>query len=105
MNTKNLVIGVLVVLALVFGVLYYQAQSQLGGAGSGPNHFQTENFLQGLFGGTAGQFGVRNNGTTFNAGGVEGGTVLNIATTTVTILGLSSQLLTGSQMCTVNMIM
>jgi len=65
MNTKNILIGVLVVLALVFGVLYYQAQSQLadlGRAGIGPTHYQTENFLQGLYGGTVGQFKVSNAG-------------------------------------------
>ena len=65
MNTKNISIGVLVVLALVFGVLYYQAQSQLadlGRAGIGPTHYQTENFLQGLYGGTVGQFKVSNAG-------------------------------------------
>lgn len=52
MNTKNIVIGVLVVLVLVFGILYYQAQLELaniGGAGIGPTQHMKWNFIQGLF--------------------------------------------------------
>jgi len=65
MNTKNIVICVLVGVTLVFGVLYFNASSQLadlGRAGIGPTHYQTENFLQGLYGGTVGQFKVSNAG-------------------------------------------
>lgn len=61
MNTKNIVIVALVITTLVFGVLYFNARGQLanvGTAGVGPTHYQTENFLQGLFGGTTGQFTV-----------------------------------------------
>jgi len=52
-------------LVLVFGILYYQAQSQLadlGKAGAGQTHYQAENFIQGLFGGSTGQFKVSNAG-------------------------------------------
>ena len=104
MNTKNLVIGLLVVGVLVFGTLYYLAQSKvsaleaLGAAGAGQTHFQAENFLQGLFGGTTGQFRVRNDGSTVTKGLVQGGTVLSLATTT------APYYLSGSEVCGVGLI-
>jgi len=65
MNYNKIIIGILAVLVVLFGILYFNAQSQLadlGRAGIGPTHYQTENFLQGLYGGTVGQFKVSNAG-------------------------------------------
>lgn len=70
MNKQNLV-GALAVVALlvsVFGLYRIgtvtQALNAIGAAGVGPTHYQTENFLQGLYAGTAGQFYVDSTGAT-----------------------------------------
>ena len=75
MNTKNIAIGLLVVLTLVFGVLYYLAQSkvsaleeQLGGSGSGQNFFQKPNFIQGLAIGVNSLFEINKDGIVTNGG-------------------------------------
>ena len=64
--------GLLVLLFIL--VLVGGYQSGPGAAGTGETHYQTENFLQGLFAGTGGQFSISNLGvikTTgdFNASG------------------------------------
>ena len=91
MNTKNIVIGVLVVLVLVFGILYYQAQSNLGRAGIGPTQYQTWNFLSGLFAGSTGQFKVSDKGKA-----ILGGLEYEISSATVTF--------TNAQLCSVSFI-
>jgi hypothetical protein len=45
--TKNIVIGVLAVLTLFFGFSYFKGSPPLGAA-TGPAHYQTEAFMQGL---------------------------------------------------------
>ena len=84
MNYKNLVIIGLIVLVLVFGTLYYLAQSkvsalieQLGGAGSGQTFYTVPNFLQGFTSGVTNQFEVSNGGQV-----IQGG-AYTIATNTV----------------------
>lgn len=57
---KNIVIGVLAILALLFG--YNAVVGTLFGAASGPSHFQKESFLQGLAGGTRDQLSIDNLG-------------------------------------------
>jgi len=92
---KNIVIGVLVVLTLVFGGLYAQALSldkalgNLGkviaeltlGKASGLSHFQVESFLQGLAGGQQDQFQVSNSGIL-----TQGGKVYSTSTTGTVVL-------------------
>ena len=68
--TKNIIIGVLIVTTLIFGGLYFNTSSQLGAAGIGPTHYQTENFLQGAYFGKTGQSKFSNTGTlTIGSGG------------------------------------
>ena len=67
MNTKNLIIGVLVVVVLVFAGLYFTNPVFLG-AGSGPAHYQNESFLQGLAAGARDQFSVSNVGALTSSG-------------------------------------
>ena len=43
------VLGVLAVVVIVIGVNYFSQSQSLGAAGIGPNHYQAENFLQGLY--------------------------------------------------------
>lgn len=107
------VIGAVALVALCFGVLGYLASHQgppLGAAGIGTNHYLAENFLQGLYGGTLGQFFVKNTGavsssaafsvsgaatlaTTHVGSFAEGGAALSLTTTST---------LTGTQLCTSN---
>lgn len=66
-TTKKIGLGLLAVLAvvvIVLGVNYFSsvAAQNLSGAGTGENHYKTENFLQGLFAGTLGQLKVTNSG-------------------------------------------
>lgn len=44
---KNIFIGVFVVTTLIFAGLYFSVTNELG-AGIGQNHYQAENFIQGL---------------------------------------------------------
>lgn len=65
--TKNIFIGALVVIALGLGVLLFAVNGGSGllsAAGTGMNHYQPENFLQGLYAGTLGQFSVNKTGST-----------------------------------------
>ena len=92
-NLKLLGVAVLgAVVALVGFMLVGQPVGQLlGGAGIGQNHYQTENFIQGLYAGTSGQFRVTNAGAITTSGAqnnsstltVEGATALR-STLTVT---------------------
>lgn len=66
--TKNIIIAGLSVLTLVFAVLYFSAMGLFGAAGIGPTHYQAENFLQGLYAGTSGQFSVSNTGALTSSG-------------------------------------
>lgn len=69
--TNNIIKVFTVVLAvLVLGVvgLYFKSSDNLGAAGIGQNHYQAENFLQGLYGGTRGQFVVSNVGALTSSG-------------------------------------
>ena len=49
-------------LTAAFGDLKTKVSDSLGAAGVGPTHYQTENFLQGLYAGTVGQFYVDRSG-------------------------------------------
>ena len=61
---KNIVLGVLAVLALLFGYLYFTSSSSPFGTvnPTGPQHFQMEAFLQGLATGAANQSSFSNTG-------------------------------------------
>lgn len=65
MNTKTIVIGGLVVLALLFGAfLFLRPAAPTPGAvnPTGPQHFQMEAFIQGVAAGTRNQFSISNLG-------------------------------------------
>lgn len=64
--TKNIVIGVLVIITLLLG--YQLIGSKVVGLTSGPQHMQAESFLQGLAAGVRDQFIIT------NTGGVKVGT-------------------------------
>lgn len=64
MNKNKIVIGVLVVIALIFAVLYFTKGTNLGGIA----HWQKESFLQGLNVGTGQQFSVSNAGALTSSG-------------------------------------
>lgn len=91
MNYNKIIIGILVVLTVLFGYLYFNAQSNLGRAGIGPNHYQVDNFLAGLFGGSTGQFKVSDKGKA-----ILGGLEYEIPSATVTF--------TNAQLCSVSFI-
>lgn len=93
MNTKNIVIGVLVVTTLLFGGLYLNARSVSNAVGknSGLSHFQTESFLQGLAGGLRDQFQVSKSGVV-----TQGGTVLSTSTQGTVTLSASEFLNYGN---------
>lgn len=59
---KNIAIGVLAVLTLLFGYLNLTASKPLGVVPTGPAHYQTEAFLQGLVAGPRNNFVVDNTG-------------------------------------------
>lgn len=86
------VIGAVALVALVFGIVNYadNAQSNLGASGLGPNHYQTENFLQGLYAGPNGQAGFGSNGAL-----TAGGTILTVTTSTT---------ITAAQFCTTSLL-
>lgn len=75
MTKSGYLIGALAVVALIVSVLCFtsvsglrseigdKVSSALGAAGIGPTHYQTENFLQGAYFGTAGQTFVGSTGT------------------------------------------
>lgn len=69
MNTfQKVVIGVLAVLVLILGYGQFTGNTMFGAAGIGPNHYQAENFLQGLYAGTTGQLKVTNAGVLTTSG-------------------------------------
>lgn len=71
MNYKNLIIGILVILALLFGFLYFTGGVSFGAA-SGPSHMQKESFLQGLAAGVRDQLSIDNLGQlTLGANGTK----------------------------------
>lgn len=98
-STQKVLVGVLVALTLLFGFLAFRG-GKLFGAASGPAHYQTESFLQGLAAGARDQFTLSNVGalvssatasftSTFNIGGLlttDGGVLdsYNLSTTTQT---------------------
>jgi len=99
-----------IVVSLVLLLVGNTTSMQLGGAGAGPTHFQDENFVQGLHGGTAGQFILKNTGavsssavfsvsgaTTF-AGAItlSGAKTLSGATTTLSAVNLYTGTATSS---------
>lgn len=75
-----LTVAVVLLAGAVGYVFYGQSNGLLGAAGSGPNHYQSENFLQGLFAGTKGQLKISNTGaltlTNSTAVNVIGGTLV-----------------------------
>lgn len=64
MNNKYLIALSVIVALLVVGVgfLFFGGNGNLSASGLGPNHYQADNFLQGLFAGTAGQSKFSNTG-------------------------------------------
>lgn len=103
--TKNIIIGALAVVVIVLGVNYLFAGTLLGAAGSGPNHTQAENFLQGLFAGVRGQFHLDNSGSLTNSATttLTGYTyvkspVLSTGITTLTATATTTTL-TAAQIC------
>lgn len=93
--------AVLGVLVLAVVGLYFRDSNNLGAAGIGPNHYQAENFLQGLYGGTGGQFVVSNVGalTSSGANALSGATTLsgtNTLSGATTITGTATVLQTTS---------
>ncbi len=63
-----IITAVFVLIAQFVSGLVGQSVLNLGGAGTGYTHYQTENFLQGLYAGTSGQFHVSNSGAITNSG-------------------------------------
>lgn len=72
MTKKIYILGALAVIALLVSVFafYRVGTIQLGSAGIGQNHYQSENFLQGLYAGTTGQFQINNSGAITTSGGL-----------------------------------
>jgi len=75
MTTQNIAIGVLVALTLLFGVLYLAKKAvtlDLGATATGPTHYQTESFLQGLHAGSvaATRLEIENTGKVIFGGGM-----------------------------------
>lgn len=104
MNAKNIAIGVLAALALLFGYLYFTASSgTVAGAASGPAHYQTESFLQGLRGGQRDQFAVDNTGkVTIGASGTaQTNFLFGTCNPTQTTAGSQAATTTSEFVCTV----
>lgn len=83
---KNIVIGVLVVLTLLFASLYIRENRtdvDLG-AGTGYAHYQQEAFLQGLYAGARDQLTIDNTGNITKSGDITV-TTTNTATSTITV--------------------
>jgi hypothetical protein len=96
MNFKDIAIGGLAVLALLFGYLYFSHPPSFGGA-SGPAHYQYESFLQGLGIGGRDQFTVTNLGALtdsalaeFDGGLIQGGGTFATTSTGSVTLSASS---------------
>lgn len=72
MNAKNIAIGVLAILALLFGTFLFLKQPAVQplGAASGFAHNQMESFLQGVSAGTRDQFSVSNAGVVTTSGAI-----------------------------------
>ena len=87
---KNIIIGVLAAVALVFGVLYFNTANLFGA--TGPSHYQQESFIQGLYAGTNRQLSISNAGLLTTSGGL---TVSGILTATGDIR-LKSPVITGA---------
>ena len=66
---KNIIIGVLVIIALAFALLYFNAPQQAEPVG-GNAHFQTQSFIEGLYAGTSRQLSVSNAGLLTTTGGI-----------------------------------
>jgi len=67
--TKNIIIGLLAVVAVVFAVLYFSVSNLLG-ANPGVTHWQSEAFLQGIYVGTGQQLSISNAGLLTTSGGL-----------------------------------
>ena len=63
---KNIIIGVLVIIALAFALLYFNAPQQVGGNA----HFQKQSFIEGFYSGTGRQLSVSNAGLLTTTGGI-----------------------------------
>src|SRR5437868_3116917 len=86
--TQKIVIGVLVVLTLLLGYLYFSGATPPFGASSGPAHFQKESFLQGLTGGQRDQWSVSNAG--LMTIGSSGTAITQILKGTCNLLGMDA---------------
>lgn len=74
---KNIIIGVLAVVAIVLGVLLLNVTTPYLGS-TGTTHYQQESFLQGLFSGTSRQLSISNAGLLTTSGGITNtGTLTN----------------------------
>src|SRR3990167_5034013 len=60
--TNKIVIGLLIGLTVLLGYNSYSSGGLFGALGTGYNHLQKENFLQGLTAGRTGQFNLSNAG-------------------------------------------
>src|SRR4051812_19789207 len=67
MNKTNFALGVALVAVIIAIGSYFKVLPSFGNA-SGPQHYQQESFLQGLTGGTGGQFQVSNKGVILQNG-------------------------------------
>lgn len=94
MNTKNIIIAILAVLLLACGG--YIAKNQALGAASGPVHYQTESFLQGLAVGSRNQLTISNTGVISAVTGAFSGLLTNNGGTLKSYTNASSSVTTGT---------
>lgn len=87
MNNK-FIVGVLVVLTLAVGYLFFGSMGISLGKASGPAHLQHESFLQGLSAGVRDQFTVTNTGVATI--GTNGSAISELKATTCNLIGTNA---------------